>query len=128
MSKLHNPFFLFAAAFIAILQIFNIARAQDLDVRIKIGRGVISVRGKKLVPGNAEERTINFSREYAGHQISPDRISALSLTDASGRSFSYRKMGEGQYFSDGKFNSWSYDLVPGIPQKSAAAALSVARG
>lgn len=122
MSKLNNPFLLFAAAFIAILQIFNIARAQDLDVRIKIRDRLISVQGRKLVPAAAQERTFYFSRVYAGHQIPPERISALSLTDASGQSFLYRKMGEGQYFADGKFNSWSYDLVPGLPQKGAAAA------
>jgi hypothetical protein len=122
MSKLHNPFFLFAAAFLSILCVLNAVRAQDFDVRIKIRDRLISVQGKKLVPAIAEERTMYFSREYAGHQIPPERISALSLTDASGRSFLYRKMGEGQYFSDGKFNSWSYDLVPGVPQKGAAAA------
>ena len=122
MSKLHNPFFLFAAAFLSILCVLNAVRAQDLDVRIKVGGRLISVQGKKLAPATAEERTIYFSREYAGHEIPPDRISALSLTDASGRPVLYRKMGEGQYFSDGKFNSWSYDLVPGVPKKGAAAA------
>jgi hypothetical protein len=122
MSKLHDPFLLFAAAFLSILCVFNAVRAQDFDVRIKVGARLISVQGKKLVPAAAEERTIYFSGEYAGHAIPPDRISALSLTDASGRSFSYRKVSEGQYFAEGNFNSWSYDLVPGIPQKSAAAA------
>lgn len=122
MSKLHNPFLLFAAAFIAILQIFNIARAQDLDVRIKIRDRLISVQGTRLGPSAGQERTLIFSREYAGHQIPPERISALSMTDASGQSFLYRKMGEGQYVSDEKFNSWSYELVPGVPKKGAAAA------
>jgi hypothetical protein len=122
MSKLHSPFFLFAAVFLSILCVLNTVQAQDLDVRIKVSGGVVSVRGKKLAPATAQEGVIYFSREYAGHEIPPDRISALSLTDPSGRSFPYRKMGEGQYFSDGKFNSWSYDLVPGVPKKGAAAA------
>ena len=123
MSKLHNPFLLFAAAFLAILQIFNIARAQDLDVRIKIDAlGVIAVEGKKLMPARANERVLHFSSGYAGHEIPIERISEIVLTDESGRSFAYRKLGQSEYLADGKFNAWKYNLAPGIPEKGAAAA------
>jgi len=123
MSKLHNPFFLVAAALLPVLCILSAVQAQDLDVRVKIrGGGIISVEGKKLLPEIAEERTIYFLRESAGHEVPTDRISALALTNPSGQSLLYRKMGRDQYFADGKFNSWSYDLVPGVPKKGAAGA------
>lgn len=122
MSKLHNPFFLFPAAFFAILQIFNIARAQDLDVRIKIDGGIISVAGKKLRPANTEDRVLYLSSEYAGHKIPAERMSALVLTSASGRSFAYTEIGNSDYLAHGGFSSWSYKLAPGIPTDNAAVA------
>lgn len=122
MSKLRNPFFLFSAVFLAILQIFNTAVAQDLEVRIKIEGGVISVEGKKLQPADTEDRVLYLSSEYAGHKIPAERISALVLTSSSGRSFAYTDIGNSDYLAHGGFSSWSYKLTPGIPNDSAAAA------
>jgi hypothetical protein len=123
MSKLHNPFLLFAAAFLAILHFFNIAQAQDIEVRIKIGsRGVITVEGKKLTPAPGSEGILHFSSGYAGHEIPIGRISEIVLTDESGRSFAFTKPDETGYLAHEGFNSWSYKLIPGIPKSGAAAA------
>lgn len=122
MSKLHNPFLLFAAAFLSILPFFNVVQAQDLDIRIKIDNlGVLAVEGKKPVPARASERTLYFSSESAGHEIPLERISDIVLTNESGRSFAYTKLDNG-YLSHGNFNAWSYTHIPGIPKKGAAAA------
>lgn len=123
MSKLHNPFLLFAAAFLSILHFFNIVQAQNLEVRIKIDdRGVIAVAGKKLTLTPAGERGLHFSSGYAGYEIPLERVSNIVLTNESGRSFAFTKLDETGYLAHGGFISWSYNLTPGIPKNGAAAA------
>lgn len=120
MSKLRNPFFLFAAAFLSIFFIQGNARPQAPDIRIKVENGVISVQVKQLAENDRPERRFYFSKEYAGHDISGDRISKLALTDASGRAVSYQKLAPGEFLAAGSFSSINYDIAPGIPKSAAA--------
>jgi predicted metalloprotease with PDZ domain len=122
MSKLRNPFFLLAAAFFLILPIAGKARAQELDILIKLDGGVISVQGKQLARNDRPDRRIYFAREYAGHDIPGERVSGLTLSDAPGRAVTYKQLAPGEFLADAGFGSWSYTLTPGVPKKGAAAA------
>ncbi len=133
MSKTFNPILLILAAAVLILQFFTFARAQDIEVRIKISSdspSMAEIEGKFLSSKPRKNpRNLSFLTEYGGIIGLGDRTSDLRLQNADGKTVANKRFIPGEYVADADFTSWRYavNLAP-LKQAPAAAHISWLNG
>ena len=111
MSKPFYSFCLFAL--LGVSSIF--AKGQDIDATIEMDfkTPLITVQGRHNAR-NSNRRNLSFLRTVAGADNLAGRISGLSLRDSANKPVSFKKLMDGEYLSEGDFDSWTYsvDLTP----------------
>ena len=133
MSKTFRSFFMFLAACVAILHLFNNSDGQDIDVKIKISAGdpaIAEISGSFLSQKPRKNRlNLSFLNEYAGVSGLVNRISNVELSDRDGRPVVAKRFNAGEYLADSDFTNWKYrvNLEP-LKQLSAAAHISWIKG
>lgn len=125
MSKVFPSFIPAILTVLLILQIFNKAAAQDVQIDIKIDAGspaTATIKGRFLPPG-PQYKNLSFLHEYAGIEGLGERISGLELKNDADNKVAFRMLIPGEFLAEGGFESWKYTLDLGLKrQKSGAEA------
>jgi predicted metalloprotease with PDZ domain len=122
MSKQLKPIYYFIFVFALILQIFNIGRAQTLDIKIKITDSNVSVEGSfKDAPDKQNVTNFSFLKSYTNIESLGARVSDVNLFDKNEQKVNYKKLAEGEFLADGGFQKWNYriNLTPKSPSAMA---------
>lgn len=124
MSKLIRKSYKVFLTIWAILQIFTLARAETTEtvVEIQLEQGNRArVSGKY---GDAGRKNLSFLNSIAGANALGKRIGDVLLTDKDGRPVAFRKLQDGEYFSEVDFTNWSYTIGLDPPENTALAHVS----
>src|SRR4029078_12396903 len=126
MSKPNRAFPLFLPAFLLILQFFNNASGQEIEIHIKMspnGPPLADVTGK-FDPNDASKsvRNLSFVRSAVGIENLAARISEVRALDSGGSNLDLRKLMDGEYLAEKPIAVWEYiiDLSPAKSQRAAA--------
>jgi len=125
MSKVFSSIIPVILTVLLILQIFNKAAAQDVQVDIKIdteASAAATIKGQ-FSPRSQDKKNFSLLREYAGTDGLGERISDLKLETDNGRSVAFKMLLPGEYLADGAFEKWQYRLD--LTEKRLAAAAHV---
>jgi hypothetical protein len=106
-----------------------VAIGQDIEATIDIDfktPAIVKVRGKYSKTSRIpNRRNLAFLRSANGAADLGSRISALRLSDSTGKPVSFGKLMDGEYLSDSDFDSWEYELnVSPSSNREAAAHVS----
>lgn len=122
MSKLRKLIFLYLFVSVQILQSFYNSPAQSLEAKIKIAdssTNTIQIEGKIL---DAEKsQNFYFLNSFAGENNLGNRISNLLLFNEEGE-IKYKKLIEGEFLAEKKYNSFAYQFNAALPPNISAQA------
>ena len=126
MSKPNRAFPLFFPALLLILQFFNNAAGQEIEILIRLGPNglpLADVTGK-FDPNGAPKsvRNLSFARSEAGVENLASRISEVRALDSGGSNIGLRKLMGGEYLAEKPIAAWSYvvELSPAKPHGATA--------
>ena len=121
MSKPFKPIYYAAFVFALILQIFNIAMAQTVEVKVKITASNAFIAGSFKDAQSAQNVTnFSFLKSYTNIENLGGRISDVNLFDKNGRTVNYKKFVDGEYLAESGFGAWNYRTDLSVPKSVAA--------
>ncbi len=133
MSKKTRAILQISAVFVLILQFFTLARAQDVEVRIRFLPDLpttVEVEGKFISnkPGK-NARNLSLMTQYGGVAGLAERLSNIGFADRDGKTLTNKRFRAGEYVADDDIALFRYfvSLKP-LSQRSAAAHVSWING
>ncbi len=123
MSKPLQTIFRAGFVFAFILQIFNIAQAQTLEIKVKITNSDAFVEGIFKDAEKAKNVTnFSFLKSYANVENLGARISDVNLFDRNSQKVNYKKLVDGEFLAESSFQSWNYKIDLSVPKNPSAMA------
>jgi len=123
MSKPLKPIFYAACAFLLILQIFSNAKAQTVEIKIKITDLNVFIEGGFKDAETAKNVTnFFFLKSYTNIENLGARVSDVNLFDKNGQKVNYKKLVDGEFLAESSFAAWNYKTDLSVPQNPSAMA------
>ncbi len=110
MTPVKKPLYRFIFAAFAVLQIFTLTNAQDLDVTLKVS-SKIEVTGA-ITPNSTinNRRNLGILRSRANELPGSKRITDVRMMDEADRLIEYRELIDGEYLASSDITSFAYGV------------------